>query len=789
MPMLSALTALLIAGQPATIVLQRGLEVKPLTGLPAYKYWTVDDTTLDVDQPDTPQGASSTLIGGDGRTIMIDFRDIQRAVGPNAKIDAASLTLGLIKGDPKLKSVRLVKKPWNEGPLNTIGGILRNTRDPGMWAATYRSRRIGVRENIPWQATGARGDEDSEAYAGATLAKVDDLTYRIEGLAAGVQKRIDRPQDYYGFAIQFENKIEFLSGNASLDRPTLTLGVSAGEALKGPDLAVTLIERSPEYPRLESAPSATAKRWPADGEEVTYTAHIKNIGDTVADTFDAQWLQNDVTPEIVSSQARLEPGQQTTMQIKVPFKNYHVDHRITTIGFKLFTKGVDANRANNRLEIAQNGLAAEIVVPKAIYDEVAGTANPNGSKCFEDWAQYQIAALNETYFNYSRYSICPNGILERVRLQKITIADTSPANPNVDIQLVLKAKPVQLGPDVELIREMARQMGLVELPPLGRPDRFPGIMGYGDSRADVIYPPTATIATEPDFNPIYDQGLLEATGLFSMTDAAALMSNLGKRSSVPGDYLFDVPPGLILDLRDMAGNPIVDADVNVVQVTAGVEGPSRFQGKPTVSMSEAKTVNSSTVNVPAQSVTGETTVTDHMLKANPFGEIDPAGGNGLLRVKVSHNGVNVVADVKIWQLVNAYHRGQKALVIHQLRLNVPSKPIAGVDLAAGKANAADVTLPAKKGEAIEIDLGGDQTIGRVTLAGSPWKSFDIQIRSEGQDPKAANLFFRDYDSAWRWNGAASFDYYGPPLKGRYVRIVNRGSDGGQLSKVSVFGVQ
>lgn len=790
MPMLTALTALLVAGQSGTVVLQRGLEVKPLTGLPAYKYWTVDDTTLDIDQPETPQGASSTLVGGDGRTILIDFRDIARAIGPNMKIDAADLTLGYIKGDAKLKTVRLVKKPWNEGPLNTIGGLLRGTRDPGVWAATYRSRRIGVRENVPWQANGARGDEDSENYTGATLERVDDLTFKVTGLAGAVQKRVDRPQDYYGLALLFETKVDFLSGNSTIDRPKLTISASPVSPKKGPDLAVTLIERSPEYPRLEDPPVAGAKRWPADGEEVTYTAHIKNIGDATAETFDGQWLIDDAKPEILSSQVRLEPGQETTLQIKTPFKNVHIDHRITTAAFKLFVKGEDANRANNRLEIAQNGLCAEIVVPKALYEQIAGTTNLMGSKSFEDWAQYQISALNDTYFNFSRFSIAPNGILERVRLQKITVADSASPNPNVDIQLLLGKMPVVLGPDVELIREMAKQMGLVELPSLGRPDRFPGILGYGDSRADVVYPPTATIATEPDYNPIYDQEVLEGTGLFSMTEAAALMSNLGKRSAVSGDYLYDVPPGLILDLRDIFGKPITDADVVVTQVVSGVEGPSLFQGKPTVSTnSETKVASGSTVTVPPQPAPGETTATEHVLKNNPFGAIDRAGGNGLLRVKVTTLGVTVTSDIKIWQLVNAFHRGQKAVVIHQLRLNVPTKPIAGVDLAAGKANSANVDLPAQKDQAVEIDFGGDFTIGRVTLAGSPYRNFDILVRSEGQDPKAANLFFRDLDSTWRMTGSNSVDYYGNPIKGRYLRIVNRGTTGGKLEKVSVFAVQ
>lgn len=777
--MLAAAALLVTLGAPQTITLRRGLEITPLTGEPAYKYWTVEDTTLDVTQQNTPQGASSNLYSGDGNLILIDFRDIPRAIGPNKKIAAATLTLGLIKGDPKLTSVRIVKKPWTEGPLNTIGGILRGTTDPGIWSATFRSRRFSKPESIPWQRSGALGDEDSETYSGATLSKVDDLTYRIDGLAEAIQKRVDRPQDYFGFLLQFESKVEFLSGNATIDRPTLNLTVDEKAPEKGPDLAVTMITRSPEYPRYEPTPVPSAKRWPDDGEELTYTVQIKNIGDAPAETFDGQWLIDDSKPQIVSSPEKLNPGQTATLELKLPFKNIHDDHRTQPLAFKLFTKGADAYRANNRLEIARTGLTVEIVVPKSVYDQVAGQANPIGTKCFEDWAQYQISAINDTFFPGSRFSIAPNGILERVRLQKITVADQPTPAPHADVQLFIKDKPAQLGPDVALIKELAKQMGLVPLPSQGKPDRFPGILGYGDTRADITIPPSFFVPANAEYNPIASQEFLEGTGLFSMTDAIALMSNLGKRSSVPGDYLYDLPAAILLDLKDSGAKPLGEAEVDVVPVIAGVEGPSIFQGKST----------GAPITLPSLAASGET-ATGHTLKTNPFGEVSRDGNNPFLRVKVTRLGITQVEEIKLWQVVNAYHRGQRGVAFFQIQMNLPQKPIAAVDLAEGKPNARDIVLPAKAGEAIEIDLGGDHTIGKVTIAGTPWRTFDISVRTEGQDPKLAMPFYRELDSEWRMAGAASVDYYGTPVKGRYVRITSkRDQAGAKLGRISVFAVQ
>lgn len=776
--MLAALTALLTLGAPQTITLQRGLEIKPLTGEPAYKYWTVEDTTLDIDQQNTPQGASSNLYAGEGNNILIDFRDIPRAVGPNAKVTEATIQLGLVKGEPKLTGVRIIKKPWLEGPLNTIGGILRGTTDSGAWAATFRSRRVASPENILWQRGGATGDDDSEAYPNATLTKVGEFGYRIEGLAEAIQKRLDRPQDYYGFLLQFESKVEFFSSNATIDRPKLSLTAEPREAPKGPDLSVTLISRTPEYPRYEPTPVPGAKRWPDDGEEVTYTVHVKNIGDTAADTFDGQWLINDSEPQIVSSQEKLNPGQETTLQLKLPFKNIHTDHRINPLAFKLFTKGVDANRANNRLEIARTGLTVEMVVPKAVYDQVASEQNPVGTKCFEDWAQYQISAINDTYFHASRFSIAPNGILERVRLQRIVIADTATPNPNADVQLFLGKKPAQLGPDKDMVVDLAHQMGLISLPAEGRPDRFPGLLGYGDTRADITIPPTFTVPVEPEVNPIANQEFLLGTGLFSMTEAAALMSNLGKRSSVPGDYLYDLPSSLRLDIRDVSGNALLDADVVVVPVVDGVEGPTIFQGK----------TPGTPFPLPPQVAVDQTTATGHSLKTNAFGEVDRHGKNGFIRARVTRYGVTQTFEIKLWQLVDIYHRGQRAIAFYQVRLNLPQKPFAGADLAEGKPNSTNVALPEKPGDAIEIDLGGDQTIAKVTLTGTLLKSFDIQVRAEGQE--GGIPYYRELDSVWRMNGANTVDYYGPNVKGRYLRIVNKEAQtGAKLNKISVFAIQ
>ena len=99
-----------LALQATTVDLFRGAPI----GDPGY--WAVADTYLDKAEPTQDHGGGFTLLGGDGRTVMLRFGDLSRAVGAGRRVVAATLVLTPSGGDvPQLKGVTAVDAPWGEG--------------------------------------------------------------------------------------------------------------------------------------------------------------------------------------------------------------------------------------------------------------------------------------------------------------------------------------------------------------------------------------------------------------------------------------------------------------------------------------------------------------------------------------------------------------------------------------------------------------------------------------------------------------------------------------------------
>ncbi len=734
------LVALLGRPQISEIVLQRGREVTPLTGEPTYRYWGCEDATLNSSQPDKSQGGDSNLVSGPAKMILIQFRDLNVALGPNAQIKSASLTLGLLQGEPKLNYVRWLKKPWSEGPLKSLAGLLRGSED-GTGSVSWKSRRIG---SIPWNFLGALGDGDSERVEGVTLVKVDDITYRLDGLGPMMQRQLQRPADVHGLLINFQNDVDFLSSNASIDRPKLTIQAERGEPAKGADLSVALIERTPEYPL------AGAKTGPEAGEELTYTAHIKNVGNSDSAAFDAQWIVDDVAKDIVSVNEDTSVGQERVISLKLGWRPNLTDHRLQTVALRIFPKGSDVCRGNNLLEIAANGKSVEIIVSPDQRARYASQISALGSFGVEDWVQTQIGQINETLFRYSRFSFAPNGVLERLRVQRIS--ETTNGNCDISVDLASISAPT-IGLDRTLAVSILKKLGLVTF--VSTNERFPGILGYGDTRAEVNLTPLATLADEPLYDPLADQELLEPTGLLSATDVGALNSNLIFRGG-PSDYLYEVPQ-VVMRLLDNSGKPLLDATVTISPVKGGVELTPLYQEK----------VNADSIVLPNQMVEPlENPITGRKLGPNPFGRIDLTGDNGELRVKVERYGVTRTFSLNLWQLLAAKFRGGGA-VIFTKRLNLPAKPVNMANLVTAFTAA---KLPAEKGKWIQVDLGKAHMIGLVKLTGALQPGFEISIAANAVE--LGKPFFRELDYNWRQKYQGG-EYYGEPQKGRFIRIVNR----------------
>lgn len=796
------------------VVLERGALVN------GARYVAVEDTTLDIGRPDEPLGGSSILESGGGKAILIQFRELAAAIG-HRRIRSAKIEFTVVRGNPTLTSAKRVLVPWTEGPINTIATQIRGDATGGRWAATQRHRRSGS-EPIAWQALGARGELDAEALPGVSGGRDGDR-YVLSGLAEALQLQLERPALNHGFRLEFDERIEFLSSESSEGRPRLILEVEEAPRRQGADLSVILIRRTPEYPRYDTrgqsetieqdgipvpvtmtATNTDAKRWPDDGEEVTYQATVKNVGSEPAAPFEGQWFIREQPGPLVALDKPLAPGESTTFNLVTPFRSSHTDHRIQPIALRLFPKSEEADRANDELEIQQGALALGFTVsPEAVakYAE-SGLA-------LEDAIQRAVHRWNEVLSRYSRFSFAPAGSLERVRVQSMAIGSAITTDLNLDAEILVE-------PGTNLDVAIARACGLVELATPGLVsgsvagdsfvispsiDRFAGVLGSGEIRSDALLAPTFAFPHER-FHDLYaDPEKLDVGAGLSATDVYALNRNLGRRRGFTGDYLYDVPSSVLLTITDPSGKRLPNLELALYSMRAGsFSGAQVFE--------RVRTGESGSVMLPRRNpgvAPGAYTPTGHQLVPNPFGRIDATGANGALAIRTSVHGVEGTAVLKLWQVLDAAARARQPLALVSVMVHVPAVPlgesIAGSISVGGSATTSladdDLTTGVDLGAApIVVDLGREVALGEVSVTVGPGGrgGFDVVGVPPGAAPAAEQIFAREADIDWSRRtrgkpgdgGTHTLAYYGMPLKTRLVRIVPRsGSAGIRILEVQI----
>ena len=850
--LLPAVAALLSFQTPSvhTLELFRGADVSGVSP----RYWEVEDTTLDSTQSDLNQGWSHQISADQGKNILIQFLDLPRVIGPHKKILKASLVLGINGGNKvSFAGVRRVLLPWAEGPERTLMSLNPELAQEGAkGSATWRHRRLG---GELWQHAGAVGDADSVPVAGVTLSRPDQDHVSLDGLEAAVQLQYDRPFEDHGFVIRFDDPIQFLSSKATEDRPRLVIQYEDAPAATGPDLGVSFIESKPVYERYEDEAGSTfqnqdgqpvgvmdhplnllAKHVPDPNEEVVYVAHVKNVGDAPSQGFDATWYVDDKAAG-TTTEKPLGPGEEDLLSIRLPYREDAADHRRLPLRLAIQPKGPDACAGNNSLEVQRASLGIGVWVEKSFYEKASQEAAAAGLGSFEGWIQAQAALLNDVYFRFSRFSFATDGVLERVRIQRIgVVPDGSLQGPRAlpegkpnlsfDAELGFTAADgddlAAVGPnaDIPMLRKLGEQLGLVDYSkvnfPLGDPrlgiagasfgneDLCPGLMGGGDTRDESTIPTTFGVPYQPYRNEVVEEATLEPTDLLSAIDVAELNSDLGKRRGFHGDALYDTPEDVAIVAMDYNGNKLPGANLTFYQMVNG-----RFDANsPTFNVKVGEKGVGSLFKRDILAAKPITLATMHTLRTSAFGRIDTAGRNGVFLVKADWNGQTEWSTLKAWELADTYHRGQAGVAIYNIAFNFATDAVdRGSELAKGRdlsdsksspaaalgglidgSYAADVALPSATGGWVEIDLGRDRTVGEIDLfaRNAPfWKQFEIRTYATGEKPDAAFVWAREPNWDWALRnrrladsghaGDEAVPYRGPTRRFRYIRIVNTGA--------------
>jgi hypothetical protein len=809
------LAAILLAALPAqdatrTVDVYRGASVAHAAPELEYRHWDVTDTFLDPAEPDRNFGGIRALVGGRGRVILIRYGDLNRAAGPFRDVRDASLHLTPLGPDrPVLRAVYQVSSPWGEGPLPTFGGMFADKKPTARGAATGSHRRAGE-GGVAWQQPGGLGPGDAQPITDARLEEREGGV-AVTGLGKAVQAMLDRPYENGGLALVFDNEVEFASSQSASGRPRLRMDLAPRPLGSGPDLSVVQIA-------------------PRDGTaELVYEARVKNVGTGRSEGFSATWYVGGRPGAGLDLPKGLEPGESTVLTLRRTAQVPESEAKHHPIGLRIRPLGPDAVAANDALEVHEGAIPLTIRVEEAVAEEIAQRGNLIGSRGAEDWAQEQIRIWNDGYFAQSRYGFAPDGIAQRVALEAFEVVPTgSLAGLSPRPGEALYRAPLgemRYGFDERMLRDVSRGLGIVDLEAMnvraedgrvalqqvGRPvarggeDRWPGVMGGGDTRYDGHLPAQMNLPLQPVASTLMATEPPEATGLFSTTDVAGWRSGAAGRAGSTGAYMYRMPNVVILRALDLQGRPIADAELSFFQMRGG-----RIEGaEPAFSLTTNRT---GTVSLPNQGGGAQ---------ANPFGDLGRGAENGLFLIRILKHGVPEWGWLKAWHLVDAASRGNADAMVLDLRFNPAGGPLDEGDLARDRfvssseeipparlaalvdgSPGSDVELPVPAGGWIEIDLGRDRTIGEVTLVarGSEfWRRFDIVAYGTGQTAAEAMPWARETDWAWSWANRQDPDpavpaakhvaYRNTPLRTRYIRIINRSGEAGALAGIRVVPVR
>jgi len=751
----------------------------------ALEYWAVEDTFLDSAKPDANFGRDALLSGGPQKTVLIKFGDLSRVLSGNRVVDA-KLVLTVSSGqNPTVSQVAEMLVPWGEGPSRR-GMALPNPLDPKnpnakpkdeapQWSATWKQRR-GGRGGIAWQLGGATGDQDSRVLSSIQGA-VEGEHFVISGLGTSLQRMLERPFANHGWSLEFASPIELTSSESLKNGPRLLVTWEPEPGSQRPDLAVISIRSS----------KSDLHSWPRDGEEITWTATVRNVGKMPSQSFQGTWFVRERAAGLVESPTGLAPGESKDFTIRLPFNSQKEDHRTETIALITTQQVPDADLSNDGLKVYTNALPIVVSLASA----------QNGESAAQSWLDF----WNDVVLPQNRYGAAPEGVLERYRIQEFVSTDSDQ---------VWKFQPTAT--QAEHVRSLGALGGLFDFSSMTRlpgtvtvegaqiapgwADFAPGLFG-GDARDDSLYPKLLPIPETQWSSPMAVALPTPMNSYLSRTDVGFLNAAVGDLGPARSAKWAALPQLCLVRAFDATGKPLGNTTLTFYQV---------HQGEPNA-------VPAFTTKTAAQGGAAnlENRPTSIAGAASPYGVLEAGGKNGLFLVKAEARNTVSWAWLPIWRFIDEYRRGNTGAAMVDLRFNIPSGPLnldqdlalnkivtdsAGslpAQLAAlvdGNAGTECVFAPARS-TWIEIDLGRDRPLGEVvidlptdTTRAQIWPQFEVFAYGTGQKPNEARLYAKEINgpAALLWRrivsqdapGLISLAYRGAPERARYVRILAPG---------------
>jgi hypothetical protein len=397
------------------------------------------------------------------------------------------------------------------------------------------------------------------------------------------------------------------------------------------------------------------------GEEITFTAHVKNIGFVKSEPFDYRWLVDDQEVNRGSYKKAINEMDEATFEFKWAWQEGK-----HTIGFEIVTDQKEIATINNKATDAMWGWGYRFIVDKGRVEAWHRVRSAYGTFSWEDYYRWHVDIMNLLFEN-SVYPCAPQGILARVRLDRVIYTDditpevqnkafNDPdgigyhqggwvwGNSDEENKTGVFADPDPNGrnsTEWSLPHELGHQLGLVDY----------YCLDYGGS-PDHVWPDNGEQIAHFQNHP---NVMMHWHGphLYSECTAMYFNQTWDKPRGHFGDHYFAIPDECFLRIVDVNGRGLPNTRVEIFQRGEEVDtsapahddqGVTWYDvvedgdfGKP-VSKNPVivgNTDKEGVLRLPNRPVLVEVkTLNGYHRKANPFGNINVVGGRGLMLVKV-----------------------------------------------------------------------------------------------------------------------------------------------------------
>ncbi len=417
------------------------------------------------------------------------------------------------------------------------------------------------------------------------------------------------------------------------------------------------------------------------GEEITLTAHVKNVGFTASKPFTYTWYIDNTQVKSGKYSNSLKEMEETTFELK--WKWQEGFHHVT---FKVTSDQQEISIINNEATDPLWGFAFTFIVHPERVKTWHQHRSAMGTFCFEDFYRWHVDLMN-TLFKAAVFPSSPEGVIARVRLDKIIYAENpqkaaderfSPDGIRYDQggwnwigdaertgKWEPESKEWRNSTEWSLPHELGHQLGITDWYALdyeGKPDHV-----WPDNNE-----PVSHFQNHP-----CQMMHWHGPQVFGEVDAAYLNMTYDKPRGYFGDYYFAIPRENFLRIVDINGNGVPNAKVEIFQrgVVVDTDGqPGEDHGVkyfpvvedgdfgPPVSKDPVivgTTDTDGVIRLPNRPVAEVRTLNGHHRQPNPFGNINVVGQRGLMLVKVTKNDRPAYYYLEIYDFCTAWFRGQK----------------------------------------------------------------------------------------------------------------------------------